>query len=422
MFWGCFGSHLGGKVGLYCYGFYGLAPRGNFVSPANRPPGIVLISRLLSAVQAPPPWLWCAEDCFWQRLGSPRGTRFPLEVAQQFHWWFIRPFRARDVRPFGPLLPWTLRFRACWLNSFQPREVAWWRAVGVCTWAELAHQRPDSLAWTVHARRRLAWPGQCQDALRLLRDKGALLALTPEPWRAPWMVLDPAPPPSPAWWERALSGAGVVLKPLHGHGGRAVIRFRCTASGLEAQPLFCRLPAAPPDSVIAARPTPTQLVAHWQRLCRTEEAALAAPYLAHSGTLPASEPSVVVRLITARDSPAAPVEVRLAWLEVPLGEGAVAFVHLQGHSLPPSGPPLSPTQGEALRRWQALLRAGPPACVEACLTAAREVHALLPPIDQVAWDWIPADPEPLLLEGNGCFGLLVPQLFEWHGLDPLRIP
>jgi hypothetical protein len=40
------------------------------------------------------------------------------------------------------------------------------------------------------------------------------------------------------------------------------------------------------------------------------------------------------------------------------------------------------------------------------------MHALLPPIDQVAWDWIPADPEPLLLEGNGGFGLLVPQLWE----------
>ena len=40
------------------------------------------------------------------------------------------------------------------------------------------------------------------------------------------------------------------------------------------------------------------------------------------------------------------------------------------------------------------------------------MHALLPPIDQVAWDWIPAQPAPLLLEGNGGFGLLVPQLFQ----------
>jgi hypothetical protein len=30
----------------------------------------------------------------------------------------------------------------------------------------------------------------------------------------------------------------------------------------------------------------------------------------------------------------------------------------------------------------------------------------------VAWDWIPADPQPQLLEGNGGFGLLVPQLLQ----------
>ena len=29
--------------------------------------------------------------------------------------------------------------------------------------------------------------------------------------------------------------------------------------------------------------------------------------------------------------------------------------------------------------------------------------ALLPPIDQMALDWIPAEPEPLLMEGNGGF-------------------
>jgi hypothetical protein len=29
-------------------------------------------------------------------------------------------------------------------------------------------------------------------------------------------------------------------------------------------------------------------------------------------------------------------------------------------------------------------------CVASCLDAAAALHALLPPIDQVAWDWIPA--------------------------------
>ena len=48
----------------------------------------------------------------------------------------------------------------------------------------------------------------------------------------------------------------------------------------------------------------------------------------------------------------------------------------------------------------------------ACLEASMALHQALPPIDAVAWDWIPAAPQPLLLEGNGGFGLLVPQLWQ----------
>ena len=389
-----------------------------------------MILRLLSTLPSPPPWLWCAEERLWQRLGPPGAKRLPLELLQQVHWWLIRPFRSPRRSGSLPPLPWGLTSRACWLNSYRPSEVAWWWAVGVRSWRELSRQRSNSLAWAVHAQRRLPWPGQCQPALRLLQDKAALLASAPEPWRAPWLRLgsssQEANPAPPVWWRGALEGPGVVLKPLCGHGGRAVVRFRFTASGLEAQPLFGRLPDANalPGVTVASSPSPSpgQLLAHWQRLCSTEESALAAPYLEHSRRLPVTDPSVVVRLITARASPDAPIAVRLAWLEVPLAEGVVAFLQLDGHSLPRAGAPLSLPQRQDLQRWQALLQAGVPPCVAACLRAAVRMHALLPPIDQVAWDWIPADPHPLLLEGNGSFGLLVPQLFEQRNLDPPRNP
>jgi hypothetical protein len=153
------------------------------------------------------------------------------------------------------------------------------------------------------------------------------------------------------------------------------------------------------------------LLAHWHHISRSQEPALAAPYLCHSAELPATEPSVVVRVITARLSPEEPVGVRKAWLEVPLGNGSVAFISLDGDSLPKPGSPLSAAESSNLDQWTRQLKTGAPFSVRACLAAATTMHGQLPPIDQVAWDWIPADPQPLLLEGNGGFGLLVPQLF-----------
>lgn len=202
------------------------------------------------------------------------------------------------------------------------------------------------------------------------------------------------------------------MKPQRGHAGRAVIRFRWANSGLQQQALFRRLPKMAAVLSSDAAPGPQQLLEHWRRLCHTNEVVLAAPYQTHSPVLPATEPSVVVRVITERAAANAPVGVREAWLEVPLGEGTVAFISTTGLVLPSPGDPLPANEQASLEVWHQLLQGEPLSCIEACLKAAEALHALLPPIDRVAWDWIPAEHEPLLLEGNGGFGLLVPQLFE----------
>ncbi len=373
----------------------------------------------LRPLRHPPPWLWLSHGRLWQRLGQKPWRDLPLELLQQLHWWLTRPWLSPRRSSSQPILPWSLTVCACWLNSYGPAELAWWGALGVRSWAALSRQLPDSLVGAIHAERRASWPQQCQPALSQLSDKAALLELTPQPWRASFQVLDQnsldqggSGQTTPPWWNGALLAGGVVLKPQRGHGGRAVIRFRFTPSGLEQQALFRSLPADAPTLSLDVPPDPAELLRHWQQLCRTGESALAAPYLVHSPRLPPADPAAVVRVITARSSPVAPITVQQAWLEAPLGSGPVAFLSLNGRCLPVLGDPLTPQEHAALDHWQELLRAGVPPCVAACLEAAAALHALLPPIDQVAWDWIPADPNPLLLEGNGGFGMLVPQMLQ----------
>lgn len=388
------------------------------------------LKTIYAKIKSPPPWLWLGEGCLWQRLGNAPLWQLPLEVLQQLHWWLIPPryWPSRRRPDWLSTLPWQLKLLACRLNSYRPAEVAWWGALGVRTWNELAKQTPDSLASAVHAQRRRHWPKQCRPALQLLADKAALLAGTPEQWRAPFTVLQPlqsahqpsrsgeglTPQERPAWWWEALAGEGVVLKPQRGHAGRGVIRFRWRGAALEQQALFRRLPADAPHSETTEAPSPEQLLAHWQQLCRCQEPALLAPYIRHSEELPAAVPSVVVRVVTSRPTPEGPVAVQQAWLEVPLCEGAVAFISPDGESLPTMGEPWTEPQQNSLDQWKQLLSKGVPSCVQACLQAAVGMHERLPPMDQVAWDWIPASPQPLLLEGNGGFGLLVPQLYAYR--------
>ncbi len=100
--------------------------------------------------------------------------------------------------------------------------------------------------------------------------------------------------------------------------------------------------------------------------------------------------------------------------------GAIAFISPYGDSLSNPGEPLTASQQDNLDQWKQLVSNGAPSCVWACLEAAVRMHERLPPIDQVAWDWIPASPQPLLLEGNSSFGLLVPQLFDYRQAEAAK--
>lgn len=372
--------------------------------------------RLWRVLETPPPWFWWAPGALFQRVSSQSRARCLLELLQQLHWWLIVPLRrARHHRRLNAALPLNLRLRACWLNSYQPRELAWWWAAGVRNWEELSFKTPESLVGQLHRQRRHHWPAQCRPAQELLGDKAALLALTPPAWQPDFLKLQPHTPagPTPDWWWDALHRDGVVLKPLRGHAGRGVVRFRWCEQGLSQVGLFRQLSQTAPAWPGIHPVDPEALHRHWQQITGSQEAALASPYLSHSPLLPKANPSVVVRVLTQQAEPGSSIQVALAWLEIPLTDGAVAFLGLDGQALPKPEEPFAAQQHQELLHWQEQLKGRGRPAVQACLEAAITMHGLLPPIDQVAWDWIPAEPEPLLLEGNGGFGLLVPQLFQY---------
>ena len=85
--------------------------------------------------------------------------------------------------------------------------------------------------------------------------------------------------------------------------------------------------------------------------------------------------------------------------------GSGPLIDLQGRLLPMADAAPTEPQRCALEEWQALAARSP---VEplACLEASSALHLALLPIDAVAWNRIPAAPEPLLLEGNSGFHTL----------------
>jgi len=379
----------------------------------------------------PPPIQWNGRGSFiFRRLdGDVKSTKShsliwcwlkaSALVLRQLGWWVLRPpleaviklSQPRLDQPV-PRLPLGLALQACWLNAFAPNEVRTWMACGVSDWSQLKHRVPRIHSGAVHQHRRTRWPEQCEPASQLLADKAALLKLADPCWSVPHFILessraDFALAGDNDWWLEALNGPGVIVKPLRGYGCRGVVLFQSFHGNLRSKLLFRT--QADRWTVESLVQDPGKLFQYWQKLIQSKEPALAMPYLEASPVLPPTSPTTVVRVITKQDRPNSPITVRCSWLEIPLSDGTLALVTLNGTVLPSPHPIRSCVKQEELLAWQTFL-ADPPPLIQLCVSHSTVMHQRLPPIDQVAWDWIPTANGPILLEGNSGFSLLEPQL------------
>jgi hypothetical protein len=393
-----------------------------------------LPKRLFVRLLTPPPLLWHFKDGFphveW-RGGTKTWRSLPKVALKQISWWVVRPLfiqwqrlvyqqsRPIDAPPAPPPLPRRLALAACWLNGFYPYEVRLWQSLGITTWDSLSQKIPESHCGAAHAARRAHWPDQCNPAGAVLSNKAALLELADPAWRSPFLTLDRnVPPEPPDWWHQALTGPGLVLKPVQGHAGRGVVRFRLDGEQLLTEALGQPIKEPREAGAAMSALSPPWLLEHWQQSIGSQEKALAMPFLQQGPSFPTSHSAAVVRVITEQAMPDAPIHVQIAWLRVPLPtsqEGLYApqaLIDLQGQVLPRPLLNLNTEQQQQQDHWQSLLAQGPIAALERCLELSIAMHQRLPPIDQVAWEWIPSEPEVQLIEGNFCFGLMVPQMFK----------
>lgn len=394
-------------------------------------PAKKLFSRLLTP---PPPLLWHFKDGFphvkW-RGGTKTWRSLPKIALKQISWWVVRPLyiqwqrlvyqqsRPIDAPPAPPPLPRRLAIAACWINGFYPYEVRLWQSLGITTWDPLSQKIPESHCGAAHAARRAHWPDQCILAGAVLSNKAALLELADPAWRSPFLTLDTNDPPEPPdWWHQALTGPGLVLKPLQGNAGRGVVRFSLDGELLLTEALGQSIKELREARAAMSAFSPPWLLEHWQQSIGSQEKALAMPFLQQGPSFPTSHTAAVVRVITEQAMPDAPIRVQIAWVRIPLPksqEGLYApqaLIDLQGQVLPRPLLKLNTEQQQQQDHWQSLLAQGPIAALERCLELSIAMHQRLPPIDQVAWEWIPSEPEVQLIEGNSGFGLMMPQMFK----------
>tara|TARA_B100000242_G_scaffold209373_1_gene152110 strand:- start:6252 stop:6983 length:732 start_codon:yes stop_codon:yes gene_type:complete len=235
-----------------------------------------------------------------------------------------------------------------------------------------------------------------------LGDKIEILKLAPKEFTKSFLI-EGAQGIVPEWWKRELNYEGIIVKPIYGSGGNYILKFWIENLHLKSQQLHLKDSNKINKHKIKDL-SPKVIFEIWRSHFNKNEKIFAMPYFLSSKKLFNASPSIAIRVITERKLTNNNLYIINNWMEYTMGNKII----LQNDK----GIKLIASRNEIIVK---LLSQSENLYFEKffkeCGMASKLMHSRLINIDRIAWDWIPSDNGPMLLEGNACFGLFIPQIF-----------
>ncbi len=352
---------------------------------------------------SPPPWKILGYK-FFQRLDLKRNNTYIfLEIFQFLRWLISSLFNPTYFLKYKSIIPLDIFLKACVLNCFSLSEIKILLQLGFRSWSQLSEFNPKLLTLYRHQENRKDWPNQSQEVIDKLGNKVKILEITPERFKVPFLV-NVKDDPLPNWWKESLISEGVIVKPIYGKGGEDVIRYWTRDSKLYSHNLFIKNDIKILD-IDPAKCSPKLILDFWNLNRKKNGPPFAMPYILNDKKLPNTYPSIVVRVISERKLGDRKIFVKDAWIEYKMGNRSI----LQNNK----GTKICYEKEKikiqlTLKNYDSYLANH----FKKSINGSILMHKKLDNIDRIAWDWIPSDKGPKLLEGNSCFGLFTSEIFN----------
>ena len=139
------------------------------------------------------------------------------------------------------------------------------------------------------------------------------------------------------------------------------------------------------------------------------------PYIKNDYSLAWSSPTAVVRVITQKKFSKLEIKIKNCWIEICLDKKIYFIDYFSKKFFNINSSEIHNICHEyTIERWINIEKKSlyTNLNIKNCLKASIEMHSKLPGINKVAWDWIPTRNEPILLEGNPNFNILIPQILD----------
>lgn len=364
-----------------------------------------LIRLIILDLNNPPTILWLDKNKFFQYLPKTNNKiLFFYEIFKQLIFWFKKIFIIKKFMKYKRKnnLPFFLFFKASIVNNFSFKEVNFWYKNKITTWNKLVELKPESLTKSIHFINRKVYIDQCIKSIKILQNKAELLNIIPKQYRPSFQLLEDNPIKIKNDFRLSLNKDGLILKPNFGSRTRNIYHIYEKDKAIKIKKLFSRN-----SEILTSIKNFFKLINFirmFKKKNNIDEKLIIMPYLRHSNYLPKSNYPIVFRAISESNLKTKEVFLKEIWIELFDKNNQVNFINDDKLVFNPNNPlklieeleeefNYNFDDGELNKSFQKITK------------ASLELHSLLPPIDQVAWDWIHTEKQLILLEGNSNFSL-----------------
>ena len=362
----------------------------------------------------PSPFIWF-QGKFFKSLTIKFDLIFILGIFQQLNWSFINLLKFNVIKKKHYELSGKIIFTSCILNSYTPSELSLMHRFGIKDYKKISKLLPDNKSNYFHKKNRYSWPNKCREVISILSNKGELLQNTPSQWR-PKFIVSGIENLSDVlmkenWIEEELKMNGLILKPNIGFGSKGIVFYKYKDNVLKEKFLFRGVGSS--KNFKLGSLTKKNLEKIWRNLINNKKHnILITPFYTNGIEFPSSFPSVTMRVITFKKNYLDKSKISNVWFDIPLSSGRYIFLDLKGNLISKKYPYFNNLESKEILIWQEFIKYSLPNYTDECLSGSTLMHDRLKNIDQIAWDWIPKGPHPILLEGNSGFGMFMPGLFN----------
>ena len=334
-----------------------------------------------------------------------------LDIPKQIILWTLKFFKIFKYLKFSQVqkIPFNYLFKAVILNNFSLIETAFWYKNNIRSWDKLTELKPEYLTKSIHYQSRLNWPRQCIDSIKILHDKTKLYSYTPSELRPKFFVIDNKFDFTKIPIEKYLNEYGLILKPINGSRGINTFHIFKRDKNLIIKTLFY----SNVEKIFEFNNLNHCIknIKLFINMKRIKTKLLVMPYLNNSSFLPKTYPSIIFRTITSCSLNNKQIRIKEAWMELFDKKNNLYFVSHEKLLYSLHSPlkklrdlekelEFSFNKKELKNIYKELFR------------NSIKMHSLLPPINQVAWDWIQTNSNLYLLEGNSGFSFFPLKYFQ----------